>query len=86
MDAEVKRRKQLCERASDPEWDVVVAAGKLTAVQQDFIRAHPPGLVAALWAHFDATRDVCGCSSPGHEKADCPVGLIERLLLEDESA
>jgi hypothetical protein len=51
-----------------------------------YLHEHPPGLVRALWAHFDATRDRCGCTTPGHEREGCTVPLVERLLLDGEIA
>lgn len=87
MEKEIEQRAELCERAQNPEWeDIVTLAGGLDAAQKAFIEAHPPGLVKALWAHFDATRERCGCGSPSHERPDCTVGLIQRLLLDDQSA
>ena len=53
-------------------------------LQKAFLRDHPPGLVNALWAHFEATCERCGCKTPAHERPDCEVRLIERLLLEQE--
>jgi hypothetical protein len=85
MDREIARYVELCERADSAEWDVVVARPRgLTPEEKAFLHAHPPGLVRALWAHFDATRDRCGCKGPTHERAGCTVPLIERLLLEAE--
>ncbi|MBN1240657.1 MAG: hypothetical protein JXB36_19300 [Gammaproteobacteria bacterium] len=87
MDGEIARRRELCELAGNPDWeDVVLLADNLQPAEKDFIRAHPPGLVEALWKHFDATRDKCGCESLSHERPDCTVRLIERLLLREESA
>jgi hypothetical protein len=85
MDKEIQRRMQLCERAVDAEWeDAVVLAPHLDANQKAFLKDHPPGLVKALWRHFDATRDRCGCATPSHERAACSVRLIEKLLLDEE--
>jgi hypothetical protein len=50
------------------------------------LREHPPGLVKALWMHFEATRDRCGCSTAAHERPECSVALVQRLLLEGEAA
>lgn len=87
MNGDIGRRIELCRRASNPDWeDVAVLAQNLDPAQKDFIREHPPGLVEALWRHFAATRDKCGCTSPSHERPDCTVPLIERLLLDEESA
>lgn len=86
MDQDIALKKRLCEGADNAEWgDRISTAQALSDDEKRFIEAHPPGLVAALWAHFEATRDVCGCRTPAHERADCPAGLIERLLLEQES-
>jgi hypothetical protein len=86
MDKEIRRRAQLCERAQNPDWeDVIALAENLNASQKAFIKEHPPGLVKALWSHFDATRGQCGCKSPTHERHDCTVRLIERLLLDEQS-
>ena len=85
MDTEIARRKKLCEQAEDPEWDeTVLLARNLSAQQKAFLREHPPGLVKALWAHFDATRDRCGCDTATHERSGCTVPFIEKLLLEAE--
>jgi len=86
MESQVRHKIQACERAQNAEWDeVVAAAGNLDGAQRAFLNEHPPGLVKALWNHFDATRDKCGCSSPTHEQPGCTVRLIERLLLDDQS-
>jgi hypothetical protein len=86
MNGEIARRMTLCERAGNPDWeDVVQLAGNLKDAEKAFIREHPPGLVEALWRHFDATRDKCGCTSSSHERPECTVRLIERLLLDEES-
>jgi hypothetical protein len=84
MDKEIHRRTKLCERADNPEWEAVAVARNLDADQKAFLKAHPPGLVKALWQHFDATRDRCGCATPAHERPGCSVGLIEKLLLDEE--
>lgn len=85
MDKEIKRRQELCEQADSAEWEEVVAlARNLSAPQKAFLKDHPPGLVAVLWAHFDATRDRCGCATPAHERRGCKVRLIEKLLLGQE--
>jgi hypothetical protein len=87
MDQEVKRKIESCERADNAEWDeVVLQAGNLRAEQKTYMREHPPGLVKALWTHFDATRERCGCKTPAHEQPGCTVLLIERLLLDGELA
>jgi len=52
--------------------------------QKAFLEDHPPGLVKALWQHFDATRGRCGCATPAHERPGCSAGLIEKLLLDEE--
>ena len=86
MDKEIARRKEICERAENAEWeDTIVLLRDLSPEQQAFLKAHPPGLVEALWSHFEATRDKCGCKSAAHERPGCPVGLVERLLLDQES-
>jgi hypothetical protein len=87
MDREIKRRIDLCVRADDAEWDaLVLAARHIGEPQRAFLREHPPGLVEALWRHFDATRDRCGCSTAAHERPECSVALIERLLVDGEAA
>lgn len=87
MQNEIKRRRELCERADTAEWESVVSAARnLGAPQKAFLKDHPPGLVNALWRHFDATRDRCGCATPAHERPGCDVRLIEKLLLEEELA
>lgn len=86
MDKEIARRKKICEQAENAEWeDVIPFMSGLEREQRAFLKAHPPGLVKALWAHFEATRDKCGCTSASHERADCPAKLIERLLLDEEA-
>lgn len=85
MDREIQRRIKLCERADDAEWEETIAlASTLEANQRAFLKDHPPGLVKALWQHFDATRDRCGCATPAHERPGCSVRLIEKLLLDEE--
>ena len=87
MDREIEHKIALCERADNAEWgEIVVFAKQLTEAQKAFMHAHPPGLVRALWEHFDATRDRCGCTTAAHERVGCTVPLIERLLLEAELA
>lgn len=87
MEKEIRRRVQLCERAQNPDWeDVVALAEHLDASQRAFLKEHPPGLVKALWGHFDATRGQCGCTTASHERPDCTVRLVERLLLDEQSA
>jgi hypothetical protein len=86
MDRDIQRRIGLCERADDAEWEeAVVLARHLEAKQKAFLKDHPPGLVKALWLHFDATRDRCGCATPAHERPGCSVRLIEKLLLDQEA-
>jgi hypothetical protein len=86
MDSEIRRRTELCENAQNPEWqDIVMLAKNLDGAQKAFLEAHPPGLVKALWNHFDATRGQCGCQSSAHERAGCTVRLIERLMLDEQS-
>ncbi|HEY7671672.1 MAG TPA: hypothetical protein VIC71_05595 [Gammaproteobacteria bacterium] len=86
MEKEIRRRAELCERAQNAEWeDVIMLAKNLDADQKAFLREHRPGLVKALWSHFDATRGACGCRSATHERPECTVRLIERLLLDEES-
>jgi hypothetical protein len=86
MDAEVQRRKKLCEKADGAEWEeTVLLARNLDAAQKAFLEEHPPGLVRALWSHFEATRDRCGCITAIHERPGCSVRLIERLLLDEET-
>ena len=83
----IDRQIELCDRADDAEWEeLVVLVRQLGKDQKAFLRAHPPGLVRALWLHFAATRDRCGCETAAHERAGCTVRLIERLLLEAEAA
>jgi hypothetical protein len=85
MDREIKHKIDLCERADAAEWEEVVALARhLTQEQKAFLREHPPGLVRALWAHFEATRDRCGCATAAHERPACTVPLVDRLLLEAE--
>jgi hypothetical protein len=87
MDREIRVKIELCERADNAEWDeVIVRACDLRPEQTAFLREHPPGLVKALWTHFDGTRDRCGCTTPAHERPGCAVPLIERLLLDGELA
>jgi hypothetical protein len=87
MNTGIERRIELCSRADDAEWEeLVVVARHLGKNQKAFMQAHPPGLVRALWLHFAATRDRCGCSTAAHERAECAVPLIERLLLEADAA
>jgi hypothetical protein len=86
LDNEITRRRHLCDEAENAEWeDRISAAANLSAAEKLFLKEHPPGLVRALWDHFEATRDVCSCETPAHERPDCPTGLIERLLLDQES-
>jgi hypothetical protein len=85
METEIQRRIRLCEQADDAEWEEKIAlASTLEAKQRAFLKDHPPGLVKALWRHFDATRDSCGCTTPAHERPGCSVLLIEKLLLDAE--
>lgn len=85
MDQEIERRKAACAAADNSEWEEVIArARSLSVAQKIFIKSHPPGLVRALWAHFEITRDHCGCATPAHENDACQVRLIEKLLLEQE--
>ena len=87
MDLEIEHRRALCAAADNPEWEQVIArARNLSVAQKAFLKDHPPGLVRALWAHFERTRDHCGCTTPAHEGRDCQVRLIEKLLLEEELA
>ena len=86
MDRQIEERKRACDAARNAEWDsVIVAAGPLDPAQRSFLEQHPPGLVAALWQHFDRTRERCGCETSAHEKPDCTVLLIERLLRDEEA-
>lgn len=87
MDAEIRHKIDLSNQAQDAEWEEIVAAiPGLSQALRRFFHEHPPGLVKALWNHFDATRDQCGCSSSSHERPECTVRLIERLLLDEQSA
>ena len=87
MDREIGHKIEVCERADNAEWrEVVAQARELRVEQKAFLREHPPGLVKALWTHFEATRDRCGCSTPAHERPGCAVRLLERLLLDGELA
>lgn len=87
METTIRQKIAVCERARNAEWnDIVATAHCLDDAQRAFLSEHPPGLVNALWDHFDATRERCGCASPTHERADCTVRFIERLLLDEESA
>jgi hypothetical protein len=86
MDKEIQLKIQSCERAENAEWEEVVAVAEgLDETQKAFLREHPPGLVMALWSHFEATRGQCGCNTPAHERPGCTVRLIERLLLDEQS-
>ena len=86
MDQLIASRKRLCDDARNAEWEEHLSSPeRLEPKEIAFIRAHRPGLVAALWSHFERTRDKCGCRTAAHEQADCPVGLIERLLRDDEA-
>lgn len=86
MNNGIERRIELCSRAEDAEWEEsVVLARHLGREQKAFMQAHPPGLVRALWLHYAATRDRCGCQTAAHERAACTVPLIERLLLEADA-
>lgn len=86
MEKEIQRRLLMCERAQNAEWgDVIMLAEGLDAPQKAFLKEHPPGLIKALWRHFDATCGQCGCEEPTHERPDCTVRFIERLLLDDQS-
>ena len=85
MDREIKRKIDACVRADNAEWDeVVLGTENLTKEQKTFLREHSPGLVKALWSHFDATRDRCGCATAAHERPECSVSLVERLLLDGD--
>ncbi len=85
MDREIAHKIELCERADNAEWDEnVVAAHGFTPDEKAYLHEHPPGLVGALWAHFDATRERCGCRTASHERQDCTVPLVEKLLLGGE--
>jgi hypothetical protein len=86
MDKEIARRKKICERAEDAEWeDAILLVRDLPGALKEFLKAHPPGLVGALWSHFERTRDQCGCTTAAHERPGCPAGLIERVLLDQDS-
>jgi hypothetical protein len=85
MDKEIARRQKICEQAENAEWeDVILLIRNLASEQKAFLQAHPPGLVKALWSHFEATRGKCGCATPAHERPDCAAGLVERLLLDEQ--
>jgi hypothetical protein len=87
MDRQIRRKIDLCEHADNAEWDdIVVVARHLSKEHKLYLREHPPGLVKALWLHFEATRDRCGCATASHERSDCAVPLVQRLLLDLESA
>jgi hypothetical protein len=84
MDSEIKRRMQECAQADVAEWEeVVVNASPLSREQRRFLQDHPPGLIKALWQHFDMTRDRCGCESPTHERPECAVPWIDRMLRDE---
>lgn len=84
MESELKRRVVECTQADDAEWEeAVVMASSLSSLQKRFLRDHPPGLIKALWQHFDATRDRCGCDNSAHERPECVVPLIERVLRDE---
>lgn len=85
MDSDVQAKIELCERADGAEWEEIVArAARLDPAQRAFLKAHDPALVRALWVHFAATRDRCGCATNEHERPSCSVRLVERLLLDEE--
>ena len=85
MDNEIEQLKKLCEEAQNADWnEVIERAVNLRESEKAFIQAHRPGIVKALWSHFQMTRDKCGCTSANHERAICSVRLIEKLLLEEE--
>jgi hypothetical protein len=87
MESEIRRKIDICSRAQNAEWaEAVAAANNLNASQRAFLHEHPPGMVKALWNHFDATRGRCGCASPTHERRECTVPLIERLLRDEQAA
>ncbi len=86
MESEVERRMNLCREAQHPDWNGVVAVARnLEHKEREFLVAHPPGLVKALWNHYQATRDDCGCELPSHEKTSCTVMLVERLLADEQA-
>lgn len=85
MDAEITRRRRACDSARNPSWETIVSGAKnLGDAEIAYMRLHPPGLVGALWSHFEATRDKCECQQATHERPDCAVRLIERILVDDE--
>jgi hypothetical protein len=87
VEPNIKHKIDICARADDAEWtELISRVGTLGAAQKGFLREHPPGLVRALWTHFAATRGRCGCRTASHERPECTVGLIERLLLDGEIA
>ena len=86
MDRQIAKRKRLCDEARNAEWEErLLSPARLERKEIAFIKAHQPGLVAALWVHFERTRDKCGCKTTAHEQTDCPAGLIERLLRDEET-
>lgn len=87
METEVRHKILVCEDAQNAEWDDIVARmANVGPTQRAYLNEHPPGLVKALWAHFHETRERCGCTMPRHERPGCVVRLIERLLLDEQSA
>jgi hypothetical protein len=86
MDAQIELRLKACDDARDPEWEASIEqVTELSDRAKAYLNLHPPGLVRALWSHFEATRDKCGCATVSHEREGCAVRLIERILLEEQS-
>lgn len=85
VDEQLIHKKKLAADAQSAEWrELVAVIDHLDDAQRAFLKEHPPGLVKALWEHFELTRDKCGCKTTSHERDACSVRLIERLLLDDE--
>ena len=86
MESELERRIGLCRDAQTPEWNSVIADAKvMDNAYRQYLIAHPPGLVKALWNHYEATREACDCETPTHEKAACTSRLIDRLLADEQA-
>lgn len=61
MDAEIRHKIGISNQTQDAEWEEIVAAiPGLNQAMRRFLHEHPPGLVKALWNHFDATRISAG--------------------------
>jgi len=86
MEPEVERRIRLCREAQTPDWNSVITRTRgLRETNRKFLIAHPPGLVKALWNHYELTREACGCATPSHENPNCTVRLVDRLLADEQA-